>query len=278
MRRTGALCLAAATAGVLAALAACSGSTAGTVSGAAAKGVDGAKAAVLSVADALSLTTRKTADYTSYRERVTMVVPKAGSFTMTGSGSREPLRIDATMTGAQLPEAVHLLLSGTTEYINRGAAGARAWGGKHWLRIDLSAQGAAGKAIADSINKSSGSQDPSTSVKLLTSSGQVKRVGTETVDGVATTHYFGVVDLKKLAGSDADLKASADRAAQEGVSTESVDMWINDQNLPVKFHVTAMTSQGAEEVTIEYSDYGNTPVAITVPPSSDTQDLATLAK
>jgi hypothetical protein len=278
MRRTGALCLAAATAGVLAALAACSGSTAGTASGAAAKGADGAKAAVLSVADALSLTTRKTSQYTSYRERVTMVVAKAGSFTMVGSGSNEPVRMDATITGAQLPGGVHVLLSGTTEYINRGAVGAKAWGGKHWLRIDLSSQGATEKAIADAINKSSGSQDPSTSVKLLTSSGQVKRVGTETVDGVVTTHYFGVVDLKKLAGSDADLKASAERAAQDGVTTESVDMWINDQDLPVKFHVAAMTSQGAEDVTFEYSDYGNTPVAITAPPASDTEDLASLAK
>ena len=62
------------------------------------------------------------------------------------------------------------------------------------------------------------------------------------------------------------------------MTTEGVDMWINDQSLPVKFHVSAMTSQGAEDATVEYSDYGNTPVSITVPPPSDTKDLASLAK
>jgi hypothetical protein len=208
---------------------------------------------------------------------MTMVIPKAGTSTMTGMVSHNPVALDATMTNPQLPDGMHLLMSGTTEYVNMGATGAKEFGGKHWLKIDFSSLGATGKALADSINKSN-SQDPATSVKLLTSSGDVKRVGTERVDGVSTTHYSGTVDLKTLASSDPALKSLADQAAKSGMTTENVDMWINDQSLPVKVHETATTAQGTMDITIHYSDFSNTPVKITVPPASDTEDLASLAK
>jgi hypothetical protein len=277
MRRTRALYLTATATVALAALTACSGSTGKTASDAASKGVSGAKSAVVSVADALSLTTKKTSTFTTAKMNMTMVIPKVGTSVMTGTVSHNPIALDATMTNPQLPDGMHLLMSGTTEYVNMGAAGAKEFGGKHWLKMDFSKMGAAGKALADSVNKSN-SQDPATSVKLLTASGDVKRVGTETVDGVSTTHYAGTVDLKKLASSDPDLKVIADQAAKTGMTTEKVDMWVNDQSLPVKFHETATTSQGPMDITIHYSDFSNTPVKITVPPASDTEDLASLTK
>ena len=277
MRRTRALYISTTAAVALAALTACSGSTAKTASDAASKGVSGAKSAVLTVADALSLTTKKTSTFTTAKMTMTMVIPKVGTSVMTGTVSHNPIALDATMTNPQLPDGMHLLMSGTTEYVNMGAAGAKEFGGKHWLKMDFSKLGAVGKALADSVNKSN-SQDPATSVKLLTASGDVKRVGTEVVDGVSTTRYSGTVDLKKLASSDPDLKTIADQAAKTGMTTEKVDMWVNDQNLPVKFHETATTSQGAVDITIDYSDFSNTPVTITVPPASDTEDLASLTK
>ncbi|MFC1400508.1 MULTISPECIES: hypothetical protein [Streptacidiphilus] len=280
MRRTRALRLTT-TAGValtaLTALTACSGSTAKTASDAASKGVSGAKSAVVSVADALSLTTKKTSSFSAAKMNMTMVIPKVGTSTMNGTVSYKPVALDATMTNPQLPGTMRLLMSGTTEYVNMGATGAKEFGGKHWLKIDFSELGAGGKALADSINRS-GSQDPSTSVKLLTSSGDIRRVGTETVDGVSTTHYSGTVDVKKLVSSDPGLKAIADQAAKSGMTTETVDMWVNDQSLPVKVHETATTSQGTMDITIHYSDFSNTPVTITAPPASDTEDLASLSK
>ena len=277
MRRTRALCLTTTAAVALAALTACSGSTGKTASDAASKGVSGAKSAVVSVADALSLTTKKTSTFTSAKMNMTMVIPKVGTSTMIGMVSHNPVAMDATMTSPQLPDGMHMLMSGTTEYVNMGAAGAKEFGGKHWLKIDFSSLGAGGKALADSINKSN-SQDPATSVKLLTSSGDVKRVGTETVDGVPTTHYSGTVDLKSLASSDPALKSLADQAAKSGMTTENVDMWINGQSLPVKVHETATIAQGTMDITIHYSDFSNTPVKITVPPAGDTENLASLAK
>jgi hypothetical protein len=277
MRRTGAICLAVTTAAALTALSACSASATKAASTAAANGAGGAKSAVLTVADALSLTTKKTSSYTSSKVRMTMVVPKVGSTVMTGSMSRNPLAMDMTMTNPQLPQGMRVLMSGTTEYMNMGDAGAKEFNGKHWLKMDFSTMGAEGKALADALNKSN-TQSPSTSVKLLTSSGDVKRVGTETVDGVSTTHYAGTVDLKKLSASDPDLKSLLDSATKLGMTTETVDMWVNDQNLPVKVHETATSSQGPVDTTIEYSDFGNTPVTVTPPPASDTEDLSSLGK
>lgn len=275
MRRTRALCLVTAAGLGLTALTACSAASKATD---AAAGT--AKDAVVSVADAMSLTTKSTSGFTSASVKMTMVMPSVGTMTMTGKMSRKPLAMDITTTMPQLPDGLHVLMSGSTEYMNMGAAGAKQFGGKHWLKMDFASLGAEGKALADSLNKSN-SQDPATVVKLLTSSGDIKRVGTETVDGVPTTHYSGLVDLKKLAAeqqTDASLKALLDQASKSGMATEQVDMWINSQNLPVKVHETATTAKGSVDITIQYSDFGNTPVQITVPPAADTTDLAAMMK
>jgi len=280
MRRTHALRLTAAAALCLTVTTACQATSkaAGTATGAA-KGA--AKDTVVSVADALSLTTRTTSGFTSSKVSMTMVVPGAGTTTMRGAMSRKPIALDLTLGNAQLPDGIHLLMSGTTEYMNMGAAGAKEFGGKHWLKIDFSSLGPQGKALAAAMNKNS-SQDPAAAVKLLTTSGDIKRVGRETVDGVSATHYSGTVNISKLVsqtlGDDAALKSIVDQANKAGMSTETVDMWINDQNLPVKVHETARTAKGAVDITIHYSDYSNTPVHITVPPASDTTDLGALAK
>ncbi|MEY9962273.1 hypothetical protein ABIA33_000294 [Streptacidiphilus sp. MAP12-16] len=271
MRTTRTLCIATAMTAALAALSACSASTEKAATGA-------AKSAVATVADAMSLTTKTTAGYTSSKVKMTMVIPTAGTMTMSGSMSRNPIAVDLTMNTAQLPDGMHLLMSGATEYINMGAAGAKQFSGKHWLKIDFASLGAQGKALADSLNKSGG-QDPSTAVKLMTSSGDIKRVGQETVDGVSTTRYSGTVDIAKLAAAaDPAFKSLIDQETKLGMSTETVDMWVNDQNLPVKVHETAATAKGTMDITIQYSDFGNTPVQITVPPAGDTTDLGSLMK
>ena len=276
MRRTHVLCLTAAAALCLTATTACSAASKATGAAAGA-----AKDSVVSVADALSLSTKTTSGFTSSKVNMTMEMPGAGTTTMTGAMSRKPIAVDLTLTNAQLPDGIHLLMSGTTEYMNMGATGAKEFGGKHWLKIDFSTLGADGKTLAAAMDKNS-SQDPAAAVKLLTSSGDIKRVGKETVDGVSTTHYAGTVDIGKLVkqslGDDAGLKSIVDQADKAGMSTEAVDMWINDQNLPVKVHETASTAKGAVDITIRYSDYSNTPVQIALPPTSDTTDLASLTK
>jgi hypothetical protein len=280
MRRTRALCLVTTAVLGLAALTSCSAASkaTGTATGA-------AKGAVVSVADALSLTSTQTAHYNSMKMKMTEVVPKTGTITSTGETSRSPFAARMTMSNPQLTKSlgsasIQVLMNSTTMYMNVGASGAKQLGGKHWMKMDFASLGATGKALSDEINKSNG-QDPTATVKLLTSSGDVKKVGQETVDGVRATHYAGTVDVKKLAaqaGVSTGLKALVAQAGQLGMTTEKVDMWIDSRNLPVRVSETSSTAQGPIDITIDYSDYGNIPVTITAPPAGDTLDLAALLK
>ncbi len=281
MRRTRALCLVTTAALGLAALTSCSAASKAT-----GKATGAAKDAAVSVADAMSLTTKQTAHYTSMKMKMTEVIPQVGTVTASGEMSRSPLAMRLTMSNPQLSKelgaaSIQMMSTGSTMYMNLGASGAKELGGKHWMKMDFAALGANGKAISDALDKSNG-QDPSAAVKLLTSSGDVKKVGQESVDGVSTTHYAGTVDIKKLAAqsgdTDSSFKTVVDQASQLGMSTEKVDMWIDSRNLPIKVHETAATSQGTVDITVDYSDFGNTPVKITPPPASDTLDFATLLK
>jgi hypothetical protein len=281
MRHTRTLRLAVTATVGLAALSACSGAATKAATGA-------AKSAVVSVAEAMSLTTKQTAGFTSMKMKMTEVMPKVGTITGSGAMSRNPLALDMTMSNPQFTQqlgtaSVHMMMSGTVVYMNLGDKGAQQLGGKHWMKLDFASLGPSGKSLSDMMNKSNG-QDPSAAVKLLTSSGDIKQVGTETVNGVQTTHYSGVVDMKKLAaqgyGGDANssFKSIVDQASQLGMTTETVDMWIDSRNLPVKVHETAGTNQGPIDITVDYSDFSNTPVTLTPPPATDTVDFAAMLK
>jgi hypothetical protein len=281
MRHTRALCLVAAATLGLAALTSCS---AASKAGRATTGA--AKDAVASVADAMSLTTSQTAKYTSMKMKMTEVMPKVGTITASGAMSRNPLAMQMTMSNPQLTStlgaaSIQMMMSGSVMYMNLGDSGAKQLGGKHWMKMDFASLGTGGKALSDAMNKSNG-QDPSDAVKLMTSSGDIKKVGQETVDGMPTTHYAGTVDMKTLlakeTGADSSFKTLVDQAGTLGMTTEQVDLWVDSRSLPVKVHETAGTTQGPIDITVEYSDFGNTAVQITPPPASDTVDFATLLK
>ncbi|MEV6943306.1 hypothetical protein AB0N07_15170 [Streptomyces sp. NPDC051172] len=167
-------------------------------------------------------------------------------------------------------------------YAKMGDKFAERAGGKHWLRYgyaDLAELGgSSGAYLRDQMQNTT----PNQSVKLLLASGDVKEVGTEKVRGVDTTHYSGTVDVADLARKNSNLTASQlaglkKQLTQAGVSTESVDIWVDDQNLLVKKVEKGRLSAGEYTQTAYYSDYG-VPVSATEPPASDTEDFKQLLK
>jgi hypothetical protein len=199
--------------------------------------------------------------------------------------SWKPIAMDMTMTMPQLAAqfggdgSMRTLMSGTTMYMNMGDATAAKMGGKHWMKLDLSSLGASGQAMADQMNSNS-SNDPATQLKLFTSSGDIKRVGQETVNGVQATHYSGSVDLAKLAGQqDSSLKSLLAQSTKLGLTSMNLDLWVNDQGLPVRMHeATPPTATAQFDVTADYSDYSTTPVTVTAPAADDTNDLGAMMK
>ncbi|QMU79360.1 hypothetical protein GXW83_30255 [Streptacidiphilus sp. PB12-B1b] len=284
MRRTRALCLTVVASAAVLGLAACGGATKGAASA-------GAVAApkMASVADAMALVSKQTSADTSAKMTMTESVPSVGTITASGSVSSKPLAMDMTMTNPQLTQklgagSIRVLLSGDVMYMDLGPKSAAEFGGKQWLKMDIaSLGGASGQSLSSLLNANSG-QDPATMVRLLTSSGDVHRVGQETVDGQQTTRYTGVVDVKSLLTTelggqdDAELKNVLQQLSAQGVSTENVSMWVNSQSLPVRIQESGNSSAGTTSATVDYSDYSSVPLKITVPPAGQTMDLTQLLK
>ncbi|MGA4850638.1 hypothetical protein ACOBQB_32015 [Streptomyces sp. G5(2025)] len=160
-------------------------------------------------------------------------------------------------------------------YANMGDKFAsQAGGGRHWLEYDYETlaemSGAAGEAFQDQMQNST----PNQSVKMLLASGDVKRVGEEEVRGTKATHYSGKVDVADFTAKSTDLDEEQlselkKQFEQAGMSTETIDIWVNDDDLLVKKIEKADTKNGAFEQTAYYSDYG-TPLSVEKPPASDT--------
>ncbi|MGW4564456.1 hypothetical protein ACWEN3_19245 [Streptomyces sp. NPDC004561] len=197
------------------------------------------------------------------------------TITYTGGKMADMMRQAGTakMEARYLPDAYYAHMSDTF---------AQHTGGKHWLKYsydDLAKlSGASGSYMKDQLQNST----PNQSVKMLLASGDVKKVGEETVSGAHTTHYSGTVNVAALAGKSSNLSADQMSAlkkqlSQAGVTTDTIDIWINDQNLLVKKSEKADTANGAMNSTAYYSDYG-VKVSAEAPPAGDTVDFAKMLK
>ncbi|MFD8811302.1 hypothetical protein ACFV23_07395 [Streptomyces sp. NPDC059627] len=197
------------------------------------------------------------------------------TITYTGGSTAELMRRLGTtsMEARYLPDAYYAKMS------DRFAAQT---GGKHWIRYgygDLaSVAGGSGALLKDQMQNTT----PNKSVQMLLASGDVRKVGEEKVDGQATTHYAGTVNVADLAGRSSSLTAGQlaslkKQLTQAGVSTETVDIWVNDQDLLVKKTEKADTATGAMTQTAHYSDYG-VKVSAQRPPAGDTADFKSLLK
>ncbi|MFF7469365.1 hypothetical protein [Streptomyces sp. NPDC008092] len=197
------------------------------------------------------------------------------TITYTGGSTAELMRKLGTtsMEARYLPDAYYAKMSDTF---------AAQTGGKHWIRYgygDLaSVAGSSGALLKDQMQNTT----PNKSVQMLLASGDVRKVGEEQVDGQATTHYAGTVDVADLAGRSSSLTAGQLAAlkkqlTQAGVSTETVDIWVNGQDLLVKKTEKAATATGTMTQTAHYSDYG-VKVSAQKPPAGDTEDFKALLK
>lgn len=195
------------------------------------------------------------------------------TITYTGGQMAETMRQAGTtsMEARYLPEAY---------YAKMGERFAAQADGKHWVKYaydDLERiGGGSGAYMKDAMQNST----PHQSVKMLLASGDVKKVGEEKVRGVDTTHYSGTVNVAELAEQSSGLSESqlADmkkQLEQAGITTETIDIWVNDENLLVKKTERGQMKTGRLSATAYYSDYG-TEVSAEEPPAGDTADFKDL--
>jgi hypothetical protein len=218
--------------------------------------------------------------------RVESTTAMGGMLALTTEGalgwSGDPVgTLRITYTGGELAETMRTLGSTSMEarvlpdayYAKVGAAFARRLHGRHWIRYaydDLAAlPGGSGTYLTDELRDTA----PLQPVRLLLASGDVRRVGEETVRGHRTTHYSGTVTPGSLTGKDA--AALRARLEQAGVTEETVDIWVDDHDLLVKKAERGELSSGRMSSTAYYRDYG-TKITTVRPPGTDTADFKDL--
>jgi hypothetical protein len=175
-------------------------------------------------------------------------------------------------------------VSGLTVYIDAsGIPGAdQLTHGKKWLKMDMSR--AFGSTGLSSLSTSS--SDPSQFVDYLRAvSDSTKKVGTDTVRGVATTRYHAIIDLRKYPNVvPASQKATAKHAISTmesvlGSDTMPMDVWIDAGKLVRRMSFDMAECVNSQKLnmsmTMDLYDYGQQP-ATQPPPSSQAFDLTPL--
>lgn len=218
----------------------------------------------------------------------TLMSMKSGGVMAWGDGFTGDMTI--TYTGGTMADTMRQLGSDSMEarylpdayYAKMGDAYARQVGGKHWIRYAYDDLAKIGGGSGAFLKEQAQNSSPNQTVKLLLASGDVKKVGEETVRGKRTTHYAGTVDVSDLAarsshlteGQLSDMKKQFDQA---GITTEDVDIWVDAEDLLAKAVSKAAMATGTLSSTTYYSDYG-VKVSAAAPPASDTMDFKDILK
>jgi hypothetical protein len=290
MRRVCASFAAAAT--LAAAATACDSSGSGKASqsdGANQQGTVGATAALTALRKAVSSTEKADSVKVEGKTTVgaTVAISQHGTLDWSGGGTTGQLTMtQGGTTGAQLKKLGGSTTSQTrfladAMYVKMAGSFIKAMGGKHWLKYDYDAYAKLGGASTAFVTDQLQNSNPAKSVQMIIASGDVKKVGAETVRGVATTHYSGTVDVATLAArtnsglSAKELTALKKQLDQAGVKTEQIDLWVNGDNLLVKKTEQGSTATGTMGSTMYYSGYG-AKVSVSAPPASDTVDFTKL--
>ena len=216
----------------------------------------------------------KTAALTSEHMTMTMTGSAAGqNISLQGSGDymNSPTKGTMTMSMSVLGQKVQFnaVEDGTTIYMQSPMFSSQLPGGKTWMKLDL--QKAGSKLGID--YSSLMSQSPTQALQQLEAAGSVKSVGTETIDGVETTHYQVTnLDISKMP-QGAKIQALAHP------KYGPVDVWIGNkdgyvyrESLSFSYSVSGQTA--SMSMRVDLSKFGEK-VDVTVPPASETYDVST---
>jgi len=127
--------------------------------------------------------------------------------------------------------------------------------GKQWLEVDLRK---AGRNLGFNFKSLLGQTPGDAITQLGRTSAKATRVGTETIDGVETTHYRAPIDPRKVPANDRQQKLTA-------AVYKPLEVWIDgdDHVRQVKLDFTsrsdpAKPARGRTVVTMKLSDFGET--------------------
>jgi hypothetical protein len=264
------ICAAAATLAVTA-VAGCSGS--GGSGGASGAGAGSGDSPALSlVADAMNKANSEST------VRMTGTTSVKGETTQVSGEARYSPSVEMSMTTQINGQSMSIVYLGETMYMNYPEL-APELDGKSWGEIDLANLGGKLGSLS-SILASAKSYNPVSGLEAMIASGKVTKVGTATVDGQQTTEYSGSFTAAELAqlgtsGSNLTTAQASDLKqlfSQEGLSSESIEVWVASSGLPVEERTVTDAAGATATAAMYFSDWGQ-PVQIGAPPASEVYNM-----
>ncbi|MGP4024620.1 hypothetical protein [Actinomadura sp. 3N407] len=262
-------------------------STALLLSGCGGSGTESTENMQLSAAQALLKTSQKTGQADTFKADLTVTgTDEAGSGKIHADGQFQvrptlkfSAKLDEVSRGGQSVPGIkgQAVFTDNVLYAKVPQLAQFVSGGKPWVKIDVNEAsqrtGLDVKSLVDQVQKVA----PAEQTKMFTGSKDARRVGTETIDGVKTTHYTGTVtvqDALNRLDAQAREKVSKWLPKDQGNGKINFDLWTDGENLPRKLVSKATGSQGeAGSVTVLYSDYGES-FTVNPPPSDQVGKLS----
>jgi hypothetical protein len=217
----------------------------------------------------------KTAEAETARMTISMKLSaQSESITTNGKGALDLEEGDSAMTltvgGKNIEQRV------VDQVLYQKVPGQKVKGGKTWMKIDLKkvaqSQGVNGRQIGDPAQSAA-------YAKAITDK-DVTKVGTQTIDGVHTTHYRVSVDVAQLPG--------AGRLREQVGPTLPMHVWLDDdgrlRRQQIDMRIDAPASAGAQpdnsaapqqvkmSMVMDFSDFG-TEVDAEAPPAGQVADM-----
>ena len=211
---------------------------------------------------------------TSARETLAVRVSGAQNTTTNGTiqFQRKPtLQASETLNTAVAGKntQIKVILTGTAIYLHEASLAGQL--GKPWLKLDLSTLNGTPLASISQLVHSLQGNDFTNQTQLLAEAKNARVVGTQTIDGVATTEYAGSVRaaeaLKAMPASFR--KAMAPELQVLGNGTISFHVWIDGQHLTRRIADVEKVNGETINTTVNITAI-NQPVQITIPPASQT--------
>ncbi|HEY0716123.1 MAG TPA: hypothetical protein VGD68_00780, partial [Streptosporangiaceae bacterium] len=216
---------------------------------------------------------------TSYAADVTVQTTGTASTTMSGTLQQQtapsPLVVadfsSVMIQGQQIQGGLQEIVSSSGVYLKLSQLARQT--GKPWIEIPASDLSKVSGASFGQLLQN-GNNDPLVQTQMLSTSTNVKKVGTATVNGVPTTEYTGTYPITAgLAKLPAASRAKiASQLQAMGLTTEHFTVWLDDQQQVRKVVSSAKGTSEQVTSTIVVTSV-NQPVSVTLPPRAQTATI-----
>ena len=201
------------------------------------------------------------------------------SIDMAGAMQTKPLAGRMTMSGMSVAGQdvgdITALITPDAMYMKMPMLADRL--GKPWIEMKFSDLKAQSGFDFSQFTSQAEQMQPAQYIQQLEAAGDVRAVGTETVNGIETTHYSGSVSLaESLSHYSASMRQQLESVMkQAGFTGSDIDVWLDDKGLVRRVHSSAEGGKGTFTFSMDVLAYG-VPVDVTPPPASEVADFASL--